>query len=160
MQAAFQSYIFMQPHWQSVICRWYRWIYQHFIFVFFLYIFQPWLHLPYGSVYCFKFKIWYSRFYWSRSTKDPADPHWFVVSCGFALTSVGEYTKTKVSDRINAFLAIFWRKCLDGKFWQELKKNLLLLFFIYIYIYIYINIFFVMWLLVAIKTVTTAGLLA
>ena len=21
----------------------------------------------------------YSRFYWSRSTKDPADPHWFVV---------------------------------------------------------------------------------
>ena len=25
------------------------------------------------------FKIWYSRFYRSRYTEDPADPHWFVV---------------------------------------------------------------------------------
>ena len=24
-------------------------------------------------------QIWYWRFYWSRSTKDPTDPHWFVV---------------------------------------------------------------------------------
>ena len=27
----------------------------------------------------FKSELWYSRFYWSRSTKDPADPHWFVL---------------------------------------------------------------------------------
>ena len=27
----------------------------------------------------FKSELWYSRFYWSRSTKDPADPYWFVV---------------------------------------------------------------------------------
>ena len=25
------------------------------------------------------FKIWYSRFYWPRSTEDPANPHWFVA---------------------------------------------------------------------------------
>ena len=25
------------------------------------------------------FIILYSRFYWSRSTKDPVDPHWFVI---------------------------------------------------------------------------------
>ena len=24
-------------------------------------------------------QIWYWKFYWSRSTKDPTDPHWFVV---------------------------------------------------------------------------------
>ena len=24
-------------------------------------------------------QIWYWRFYWSRSTKDPTDPHWFFV---------------------------------------------------------------------------------
>ena len=33
----------------------------------------------YSPRYCINFKIWYSRFYWSRSTKDPAEPHWFVA---------------------------------------------------------------------------------
>ena len=27
----------------------------------------------------FNLKIWCWRFYWSRSTKDPADPYWFLV---------------------------------------------------------------------------------
>ena len=51
----------------------------HFIFVFFIYLFFPSLFLSWGLVYFFNFKIWYWRFYWARSTKDPADPHWFVV---------------------------------------------------------------------------------
>ena len=45
------------------------------LYLCFLYLFFLSLFLPEGSVYWFKFKIWYSRFYWFRSTKDPADPH-------------------------------------------------------------------------------------
>ena len=109
-------------------------------FCFISLFFQP-LLLPYGSVYCFKFKILYSRFYWSRSTKDPA------TLTGLSLWVFPAFTKTKVSDRINAFLAILWRKCLDGKFWQELKQ---ICWFLKKK-----NFFFGLWLWVAIKTVTT-----
>ena len=49
-------------------------------FCFISLFFEP-LVLPYGSVYCFKFKICYSRFYWSRSTKDPQPS--LVCRCGF-----------------------------------------------------------------------------
>ena len=49
-------------------------------FCFISLFFEP-LVLPYGSVYCFKFKIWYSRYYWSRSTKDPQPS--LVCRCGF-----------------------------------------------------------------------------
>ena len=35
-------------------------------------------------------KFGYSRCYWSISTKDPADPYWFVVVVFIAFTSVND----------------------------------------------------------------------
>ena len=48
------------------------------LFLFSFYIFS--ITLPAVRIsLLFKSELWYSRFYWSRSTKDPADPYWFVV---------------------------------------------------------------------------------
>ena len=48
-------------------------IIHHFIFVFFIYFFY------HSSCRKDQFNDLNSRFYWSRSTKNPANPHWFVV---------------------------------------------------------------------------------
>ena len=48
-------------------------IIHHFIFVFFIYFFY------HSSCRKDQFNVLNSRFYWSRSTKNPANPHWFVV---------------------------------------------------------------------------------
>ena len=77
MQAAFQSYIFMQPQWQSVICRWYGWIYHHFIFVLFLYFSN------HSSCHTDQFTVSSLKF-GTQDFTDPGllkirNPHWFVV---------------------------------------------------------------------------------
>lgn len=77
MQAAFQSYIFMQPQWQSVICRWYGWIYHHFIFVLFLYFSN------HSSCHTDQFTVSSLKF-GTQDITDPGllkirNPHWFVV---------------------------------------------------------------------------------
>ena len=56
----------------------------HFSYFCFLWIFLLWYHSSCCikdrfTVRSFNFKVWYWRLYWSRSTKDPVDSHWFVV---------------------------------------------------------------------------------
>ena len=122
------------------------WIYHHFIFVLFLYFSN------HSSCRTDQFPVSSLKF----GTQDFTDLGLLKIRrtlTGLSLwvlpafTSVGEYTKTKVSDQINAFLAILWRKCLNGKFWQELKQ-ICCFFCKTIY-------FFGLWLWVAIKTATT-----
>ena len=53
--------------------------YYYYYYCCFLYLFFSSLFRLLELVYCSNFKIWYWRFYWSISAKDPADSHWFVV---------------------------------------------------------------------------------
>ena len=69
-------------------------IIHHFIFILFIYFFY---HSDSSCrkdqlIYCFKFQIWYSRFYWSS----------LVCRCGFAFTSVSCHNS------IIYFVWFFW----------------------------------------------------
>ena len=74
---ATQTFFFIAPDEGSCCKPKYRAnIIRHLIFLkFFFFYFFYHSYWRKDQVYCFKFKIWYSRFYWSRSTKDP------VVAC-------------------------------------------------------------------------------
>ena len=67
------SFFFHSPRWRFVLQTEISGKYNLPLYSCFLSLFYLSLFLPWGSVYCFQFKIWYSRFYWSRFTKGPAD---------------------------------------------------------------------------------------
>ena len=73
------SFCFYSPRWRFVLQTEISGKYNLPLYFCSLSLFFLSLFLPQGSVYCFKSEIWYSRFYWSRSTKNPAEPYWFVV---------------------------------------------------------------------------------
>ena len=87
-------------------------------FCFISLFFQP-LVLPYGSVYCFKFKIWYSRFYWSRSTKDPQPS--LVCRCGFFRPSQVRVNIPKRKFRTE--LMHFSQSCEENVWMGSFSKN-------------------------------------
>ena len=115
-------------------------------FCFISLFFQP-LVLPYGSVYCFKFKIWYSRFYWSRSTKDPQPS--LVCRCGFFRPSQVWVNIPKRKFRTE--LMHFSQSCEENVWMGSFSKN----WNKYVGFFCKKNFFFGLWLWVAIKIATT-----
>ena len=114
-------------------------------FCFISLFFQP-LLLPYGSVYCFKFKIWYSRFYWSRSTKDPQPS--LVCRCGFFRPSQVWVNIPKRKFRTE--LMHFSQSCEENVWMGSFSKN----WNKYVGFFCKKKFFFGLWLWVAIKTAT------
>ena len=115
-------------------------------FCFISLFFQP-LVLPYGSVYCFKFKIWYSRFYWSMSTKDPQPS--LVCRCGFFRPSQVWVNIPKRKFRTE--LMHFSQSCEENVWMGSFSKN----WNKYVGFFFKKKIFLGLWLWVAIKTATT-----
>ena len=86
----------------------------------------------------FKSELWYSRFYWSRSTKDPADPYWFVVVLPSQVFLIMSYhhgyhrlSPSNIALRISMFNCKFFvRPLVDDCFsaFGPLEKSLLIVF--------------------------------
>ena len=63
--------------------------------------------------------IWYSRFYWSRSTKYPTDPQWFVVVVLPSQWSVSDTNFISLSELGNGPQEFSSRRVILTNIWQS-----------------------------------------